>query len=167
MSHDNSLFPETDPSESKQADNEPSDGWDATMALLRSKFPKASDGILFCVHKLQQDPYLTLRDFRAEANLHGITLGGRSLHSAKVLLGMQKPAVRRKRIEADDDDRRDELEHHHSHDLDDGSSVEDKLIAAVQRIQEEATRESTRLRAAIKETIEVLQRALAGDKSNG
>ncbi len=75
------------------------DTWEALLATLRNRFPGASDGILFCILKLQQDPELKLRDFRQEADLYGIKLGGRALHSAKVLLGMREPAVRRRKSE--------------------------------------------------------------------
>ena len=65
--------------------------WEEIVVSLRERFAKASDGILFCVHKLQHDSDLRLVDFREEANLHGIKLGGRALHSARVLLGLAEP----------------------------------------------------------------------------
>lgn len=138
------------------------DEWEANLAALRRRFPDAgSDGILFCVHKLQQDPELTLKDFRDEARLYGLTLGGRSLHSAKVLLGLEKPAVRRKKSE---------LQGHSSPQRDpivldgeDGDgSMESNLIQAVQQIQEAATADAQRLRTAMHEAIRILREALHG-----
>lgn len=123
-------------------------GWDDAIVTLRRRYPDASDGILFCVHKLQQDPTLTLRDFRKEAQLYKISLGGRSLHSARVLLGLEKPAPRR------------------SSKKDNGNatfgdgSLEDQVIQAVTQIQEAATEQSHRLRTAIREAMMVLRKAL-------
>lgn len=62
---------------------------------LRRRFPGCSDGILFCILKLQENPDLGLRDFRHEAELLGLRLAGRSLHSARVMLGLSQPARRR------------------------------------------------------------------------
>src|SRR5262249_47883234 len=80
------------------------DSWDSLLATLRNRFPGASDGILFCILKLQGNPDLKLRDFRQEADLYGIKLGGRALHSAKVLLGMSEPAVRRRRKQEEEEE---------------------------------------------------------------
>jgi hypothetical protein len=129
--------------------------WESTMAELRRSYPTASEGILFCVRKLQQDPHLTLRDFRDEARLHGLSLGGRALHSARVLLGLEQPAKRRTKAELalDKPARRTVT-------AKPGASVEDTLIAAVQEIQDTARRDSHRLRLAIQQAIDILQRAL-------
>ena len=136
--------------------------WDNELAKLRSRYPKASDGILFCVHKLQGNPELSIRDFRDEARLHGLGLSGRSVHSAKVLLGMEKPAGRRRRSPDGDSD----VDHRgNGGSFDEVSltgSVEETLIAAVQQLQESATAESNRLRVAIRSAMEILQRALDG-----
>lgn len=69
--------------------------WDEAVASLRERFPGKTEGILFCAHKLLSDPEAKLPDFRGEAGLRGIELSGRSLHSAKVLLGLAAPSVRR------------------------------------------------------------------------
>lgn len=140
------------------ADSSPTDdSWDGAMARLRDRFPKASDGILFCVFKLQQNQELTIRDFRDEATLHGIKLGGRAFHSAKVLLGMDKPATRRS---SSNGKRRSEALL--MPDDSESSDVESSLITAVQQIQEAATAEAHRLRDAMRKAVEVLQRALDG-----
>lgn len=123
--------------------------WEGAIATLRRRYPDASDGILFCVHKLQQDPTLTLRDFRKEAQLHRIPLGGRSLHSARVLLGLEKPAIRA---------RKNPRANNHAPLI--GGSLEDQVIHAVTQIQQSATEQSQRLRAAIREAIQVLRKAL-------
>ena len=133
--------------------------WDASMAALRNQFPKASEGILFCVFKLQQSPDLTIKDFRDEAALHGIKIGGRAIHSAKVLLGMEKPSIRRTARDMAS------LRSERSApvlDFNNGDSVENSLISAVQQIQEAATSESRRLRTGISMAIQILQRALDG-----
>ncbi len=128
--------------------------WDDAIATLRRRYPDASDGILFCVHKLQQDPTLTLRDFRQEAELHKIPLGGRSLHSARVLLGFEKPTAKRRSAKEQGNS-----DGENSDPLIEGS-LEDQVIHAVTQIQEAATEQSQRLRKAIREAILCLQKAL-------
>lgn len=135
------------------------DGWNRIFALMRRKYPSASEGILFCVHKLQQDRELRLVDFRDEAKLHGISLGGRSVHSAKVLLGMERPSVRRSKQDHERSEparqgkRRNQA-------APTSASAEDTLIEAVKQIQEAASSESMQLRKAIRQAVEILQRAL-------
>ena len=73
------------------------DALDKLITPLRNRFPQATDGTLFCVHKLLQNPHTTIPDFRQEAALYGIGIGGRSLHSAKVLLGLAEEAPRKPR----------------------------------------------------------------------
>lgn len=126
------------------------EAWDATRSKLREQWPDAKEGVLFCVWKLQQDPSLTLRDFRDEAKLRGIALGGRSLHSAKVLLGLEPPAVRRSG---------DTVRRQRGADPA-GESLEDQLIHNVKRIQKAAGAEAARLRKAIRAAIQILEDAL-------
>ncbi len=128
------------------------------MATLRSRFPKASDGILFCVFKLQQNHELTIRDFRDEADLLGVKIGGRAFHSAKVLLGMEQPVTRKPRATTTPgrESALPQLE------IQEGADMESSLIQAVQQIQESATAESQRLRDAMRKAVDVLQRALDG-----
>ena len=128
-------------------------GWDDAIATLRRRYPDASDGILFCVHKLQQDPTLSLRDFRKEAQLYKIPLGGRSLHSARVLLGLEKPAAKR-------NSKRNNGNVEAKNAVFDDRSLEDQVIQAVTQIQEAATEQSHRLRTAIREAMMVLRKAL-------
>ena len=135
-------------------------GWDRTFATLRDRYPNASEGILFCVHKLQQDAHLRLTDFRDEAKLHGITLGGRSLHSAKVLLGMERPSVRRSKKVIEESSRPVQFSKRRAEAQLDSAAAQDTLIDAVKRIQDAATMESQNLRKAIGEAVEILQKAL-------
>ena len=128
-------------------------GWDDATATLRRRYPDASDGILFCVHKLQQDPTLSLRDFRKEAQLYKISLGGRSLHSARVLLGLEKPAAKRNSKKYNGNAEAENV-------VFDETSLEDQVIQAVTQIQEAATEQSHRLRTAIREAMMVLRKAL-------
>jgi hypothetical protein len=135
------------------------------LAALRRRFPGQKDSVLFCIHKLQMNSELTLRDFRAEAELHGIPLAGRSLHTARTLLGLVKespaasdPATadvaavaplpklaRRPRSPAPDDA---------------GGSIETQVLAAVRQIQSQASADAESLRMAIRQAIALLQRAL-------
>lgn len=139
------------------------DTWEGILANLRRRYPGQKDSVLFCINKLQQNPDLTLRDFRAEAELYGIPMAGRSLHSARLLLGLvkedvqldpvrealapvQRPARRqRAKVAAADDG---------------GGSIETQVMAAVRQIQTAAGAEAETLRAAIKQAIAILQKAL-------
>ncbi|HLQ38144.1 MAG TPA: hypothetical protein VK348_10100 [Planctomycetota bacterium] len=143
------------------------DTWDSILDNLRRRFPGAKDGILFCVHKLQFDPNLKLADIRAEAALHRLSLGGRSLHSAKVFLGMEKPAVRRSKavIAADDEQqqRPARAERRANGGQVESGSIEDKVILAVRQIQNAALSQTQRLRRAITEALAILQAAIDDD----
>ena len=125
--------------------------WDAEMAALRSRFPRASDGILFCIHKLQQDPYLTIPDFRGEAELHGIRLGGRALHSARQLLGIDQRPKKLKRTAEPEPEPTAELP---------TTSMAGDVISALRQLEQDTTRETKQLREAIRKAIEILQSAL-------
>ncbi len=50
----------------------PTDSWDAQFAALKTRFPKAKDSIVFCIHALQNSPDIALDDLKAQAKLHGI-----------------------------------------------------------------------------------------------
>lgn len=135
--------------------------WDSMLAELRARHPDASDGILFCVFKLQQDPAASLKDFREEARLHGLSVSGRSLHSAKQLLGLTGPAAPRRRSKPDSGrHRREQAAAKEDYQGEEGPSLEDRMIDTVRQIQESATSQSRRLRAAMQEAIRILQRAL-------
>lgn len=139
----------------------PVDTWEAILAAMRRRYPGQKDSVLFCIHKLQQNPDLALRDFRDEANLHRIPVAGRALHSAKVLLGLIKDAVpepvaaeeeaevaprptrRRREATATDD-----------------PSIEDRVVAAVRQIQTAAGADAERMRTAIRQAITILQKAI-------
>jgi len=151
--------PQPDPSESTQA--QPKDAWTATLEQLQGRFPGTRDGVLFCLHKLEQNPEARLTDFRDEANLYGIPLSGRSLHSAKVLLGMAERPIRtvRSAPPASGSDTRsagraDPAPHSGA------ASLEAQLTSALQQIQGAATQQSQRLREAMQQAINTLQQAL-------
>jgi hypothetical protein len=164
-----SLLPHPSPrppvTESEPLPAPAADTWDGILAALRRRYPGQRDSVLFCIYKLQQNSQLTLRDFRAEAELHGIPMAGRSLHSARILLGLAKddsapaasPALpdlalpvrtprpaRRERAAEDGS----------------GDSIEHKVLSAVRQIQSAAGAESEQLRNAIRQAIAILQRAL-------
>lgn len=62
--------------------------WDQARHLVEHEFPHTTDGIRYCVYRLRREPKLGLRELRGDAAALGIRLGGRALHSARVLLGM-------------------------------------------------------------------------------
>jgi hypothetical protein len=141
----------------------PTDTWEGILEALSRRYPGQKHSVLFCIYKLQQKPDVALRDFRAEAELHGIPVGGRTLHAAKELLGLNKPppaaagapapetpatATQRRRQRASESGT--------------GDSIENKVLAAVRQIQSNAGAEAEQLRAAIRRAIALLQQALDG-----
>lgn len=136
------------------------DTWEGILAALRRRYPGQKDSVLFCIYKLQHNPELTLKDFRAEAELHGIPMAGRALHSARVLLGLQKeePAAPAAPQLVPPLERITRQRRHAAGD--DSSSIEDKVLAAVRQIQSSAGAQSEHLRTAIRQAITILQRAL-------
>jgi len=132
----------------------PLDSWEAILEAMRRRFPGQRDSVLFCIHKLQQNPDLTLRDFRAEAELYGIPMAGRALHSARVLLGIgdasPAPARARTKVAAESP----------SETTDGAGSIENRVVAAVRQIQSAAGAEAERMRAAIQKAITILQQAI-------
>lgn len=81
------------------------DDWESSLPGLMARFPNVKIGTLFCAYKVQLNPDLDFRDVQSEARLRAIPLSGRSLHQAKVLLGLEKPrpqAPRRKKAAAVD-----------------------------------------------------------------
>jgi len=153
------------------------DTWDGILANLRRRYPGQKDSVLFCIYKLQQNPDLTLRDFRAEAELYGIPTAGRALHSARGLLGLQtheaKPrakaaapaAPEREELTADALPRlaraeRREARQQRTATADAGVSVETQVLAAIRQIQSAAGSQADHLRTAMREAIAILQRAL-------
>ncbi|MBI5849607.1 MAG: hypothetical protein HZB39_00990 [Planctomycetes bacterium] len=67
------------------------DDWEASLPGLMTRFPTVKVGTLYCVYKVQLNPDVDFRDIQAEAHIRAIPLSGRSLHQAKVLLGIEKP----------------------------------------------------------------------------
>jgi hypothetical protein len=71
--------------------------WDAAFQALRSRFPKAKDSILFCIHALQQDSNVLLAKLKGLALMHGIRITGGSLAAARRQIEPKvgKPVARR------------------------------------------------------------------------
>lgn len=154
-------------SESTQPEPTPSasdDGWAEIFARLRARFPGASDGVLFCIHKLQQNPDLKLRDFKDEAALHRVPLSGRSYHSARVALGLEKPVERKRTapapvvVEAPPANVGRPAQAARVPD-----AAESPAIAALLRFQEEHAAEMQRLRDGIKRALAVIDEVLADE----
>lgn len=166
--------------------NEPSpnaaaDTWDGILATLRRRYPDQKDSVLFCIYKLQQNPDLTLRDFRDEAKMYGIPTAGRALHSARGLLGLQQeaPTPRARAAAAAPTADRDELaadalprlaraerrkaRQQREAAADGSASIETQVLAAIRQIQSTAGSQTERLRTAMREAVAVLQRALGDD----
>ena len=142
----------------------PVDTWEAILEALRRRYPGQKDSVLFCIHKLQQNPDISLRDFRAEADLHGIPVAGRALHSAKTLLGMLPP-LRSEQPEPEQSSPRIQLQPPRKRRGpaaadEGGGSIEQRVVQAVRQIQDAAGAEADQMRAAIRQAIAILQRAL-------
>lgn len=161
-----------------EADTNPpaADTWEGILNALRRRYPGQKDSVLFCIYKLQQNPDLTLRDFRAEAELYGIPMAGRALHSARGLLGLlpAAPQWRATTAAADDAPEREEpaadalprlarVERRKARgeraDAQDGS-IETQVLAAIRHIQSKAGDDAAQMRAAMRQAIAILQRAL-------
>lgn len=145
----------------------PLDTWEAILEALRRRYPGQKDSVLFCIHKLQQNPDITLRDFRAEADLYGIPIAGRALHSAKGLLGLAPPekdaAEGEPAPERPRNPERRARRRQRSAGSDDEGSIENRVVEAVRQIQSAAGAEAQQMRAAIRQAIAILQRALDGN----
>lgn len=135
--------------------------WNEILDTLRRRYPGNRDSTLYCIFKLQQNPDLGLRDLRDEAELHGLVLAGRSLHSARMLLGLESaaqpkaaPAVAAAPNRPAHRQRRQAAQREGDH------SIEDRVIHAVRQIQDAAGAQTQRLRAAIKQAVAILQDAL-------
>jgi hypothetical protein len=145
------------------------DTWESILDGWRRRYPGQRDSVLFCIHKLQQNPELTLRDFRDEARLHGIPVAGRSLHSARVLLGLAKAPVAREAEPETEPDANDvgaepaPVRRRGPARATSTSSIEDQVVAAVRSIQSAASADVERLRAGMRQAIAILQRALGDD----
>lgn len=79
------------------------DPWEADLARLRERFPKANASVLICIHALQQEVDVSLDDMRARAAMHGIRVTAASLQAGRRALGLSPPmAARVRRVEAVD-----------------------------------------------------------------
>lgn len=146
---------------------EPSpENWPLKLTQLRQQHPGQKDSILFCVHKLEQDPSVGLRDIRDEAVRLGVPVAGRALHSAKLLLGLASPKPRASDffsapVSANPTTvSRAPMAPRPGDDLADQQPIEDQVLTAVRQIQSAAGEDATRLRSAIQRAIATLQEAL-------
>jgi hypothetical protein len=143
--------------------------WEGDIAGLQTRFPGTRLGTLFCIHKLEQDADLKLRDFKAEAELRGVALSGRSYHGARVLLGLEAPTPRRTRVVEAAEVEAVEDEATGFADVDDedlaptglaatgGTDLESALRTAIDAA---ASQRTGRMRDAIRRAIAVLEEAL-------
>lgn len=150
--------------------------WDGDIESLQARFPGTRLGTLFCIHKLEQDADLQLRDFKAEAELRGVPLSGRSFHGARVLLGLEVAKPRRARVVASEEKELADLTASDTGDsgrefgdesdsgLEDfvlptsgGSDLESALRTAIEAATEQRT---AGMRDAIRRAIAVLEEAL-------
>lgn len=88
------------------------DDWESSIPVLMSRFTNVKIGTLFCIYKIQIDPDIEFKTVQGEALLRNIPLSGRSMHQAKVLLGLEAPrpsAPRKKRQKPEEDEAEDLL----------------------------------------------------------
>lgn len=138
------------------------DLWARMMADVRSRFPKVTDGVAFCILKLEQNADLRLRDFKSEADLHDIKLSGRSFHSARVALGWEAPPVRRAGAVAAPADPRPEpvARPAASPRVEAPAARESAAITALREFEARNVSEVAGLRAAIAEVLAIVDTAL-------
>ena len=136
------------------------DTWEGILDALSRRYPGQKHSILFCIYKLQQNPDVALRDFRAEAELHGIPVGGRTLHAAKELLGLNPAPPAASAPAAETAPVAPARRRPRASEPETGDSIESKVLAAVRQIQSNAGAEADQLRAAIRRAIAILQQAL-------
>jgi hypothetical protein len=158
--------------------------WNEAVEGLRERFPGTKDSILFCIHKLEQDANLGLKEMRDEATEAGISLAGRSLHSAKVLLGMGEPVTRKPRAAKAEAPTEDEApapaeeapKKRRGRPKGSGKkaaaprenkggngsfrSIESQMMGAIRQIHEAAAKQNDALVNAVEEAIAILQAAL-------
>ena len=145
-------------SESPETSPAADQSWPPQLDALRARHPGQKDSVLFCLHKLEQDPGVGLPELRGEAADLGIPMAGRALHSAKVLLGMAEAKPRRAakpkpaaaKASADVKVRGTD------------PGIEEQVLSAVRQIQSVAGAEAERMRRAIRQAIEILQDAING-----
>jgi hypothetical protein len=132
--------------------------WNAEFAVLKTRFPKAKDSIVFCIHALLQSPDVALDDLKAQAALHGIRITGASVTAARRLMegdgnesaapapataiaGRSRPPRRIRAAEPPMD-------------------AEALIRQVVGRIQSQGSEEAERLRGAVRKAVEILQAAI-------
>lgn len=130
--------------------------WQESKTSLELEFSETRESILFCAFKLRQDPELTIPDFREEAKALGIRLGGRSLHSARVLLGLAAQAQHGARSPK----QRAEAQQTRASKGGKSDALGTQLVDAIRQIEEQASQEATALRSAITKAVEILRAAL-------
>lgn len=134
-------------------------GWDAEFAILKSRFPKVRDTILFCLHALQQTPAIAIGDLKAQADMHGFRITGASVAGAKRLLAKQKPVAdvaAEPATEAAPPTTRRRRPQREEPEVD----IEAVIRSAVGQIQGQGEAKEQRLREAIRKAVEVLRVAI-------
>ncbi len=150
------------------------DPWEADLARLRARFPKANASVLICIHALQQEVDVSLDDMRARAAMHGIRVTAASLMAGRRALGLSPPPAVRVREVEDADEPLEAVEQRDAANL---AVAEDRPVARrrqapasssradeVERLLREfvakADEERQRLRGAVRRVIEVVDEAL-------
>lgn len=149
------------------------DPWEQLLATMRLRYPGQKDSVLFCLLKLHQNPQLTLRDFRDEARMYGLNLAGRSLHSAKVLLGLAAPSPKPKRTAPTQSSAASNATAASKSPATRGrapsgqgastASLEAQLLDLVRQMHAPVRAENERLRQAMREVLDVIAAALHED----
>ena len=139
-------------------------GWDAEFAILKSRFPKVRDTILFCLHALQQNPFILIDDLKAQAEMHKLRVTTASLAGARRLLEKQdQPAVTTNgttNTAALAATSAPQARRTRQPRVQDGLDIEGVMRAAVGQIQRQGDARVEQLRKAIGKAIELLQGAL-------
>lgn len=131
--------------------------WDQLFAQLRSRFPKATDSVLFCINELQQGAEVPLDDLKAQGAMHGIRVTGASLNAARRLLAppVARQTERVEPVRTERPRREHKRQPQHA-----GTDFEGLLRDAVSRMTAASDARAERLENAVRAAIEILRAAL-------
>jgi len=151
--------------------------WDADFQRLRERFVGIKDSILFCVHAMQQNPDIALDDLKPRAELHGLRVTAASWNAALRLLAPPrevrlvvdaplateaepelepKPVTPPPRVMPVRKPQQAPAPASPPH-----GSVENMLLQVIDTLRAEEGERTERLRAAVREALDVIRDALA------
>ena len=72
----------------------PTDTWNQQLAQLKARYKHVREPVLVALNILMHDQNITVKDAKAQANLHGVRITAASINAARTLLSrMDSPVV--------------------------------------------------------------------------